>query len=343
MFQRGGWWGIAPACWIGLLVCGACAVGSTAGLSEADYVPAEVQFGAAHPVVSESQVDALDRFLSTVRVDTAFLLQAEGVKLQTCSGVLIHPRVVLTAGHCVCRERKSVPPEAGDTTFIDAATCAQTAGVTLFRYAATGESPPALRGSARRVIADEVGPLEGRVHPHDDLRIVYRQVATSAGMERATEFSRADLALIVLDQPLPREVKPMRLAERPVELRESVVLVGYGPAHPGRPIGQQRVYGENEVASIREDGETFHIGRQLEIAPSYEGEKPKILRRRGSYALSGDSGGPCLRERRGTLELVGIAKSTHAPPFELSSYTSTYKYRDWLRGKISQALTQTAD
>jgi hypothetical protein len=41
-----------------------------------------------------------------------------------------------------------------------------------------------------------------------------------------------------------------------------------------------------------------------------------------------------LRERNGTLELVGIARSMHGPPLVLSVYTSTYKYLGWLRAKL---------
>ncbi|MBN1209838.1 MAG: trypsin-like serine protease, partial [Myxococcaceae bacterium] len=63
----------------------------------------------------------------------------------------------------------------------------------------------------------------------------------------------------------------------------------------------------------------------------------------GSYAANGDSGGPCLRERKGAMEVVGIAKSTHGPPLVLSVYTSTHKYLGWLREKIKAVESGDVD
>jgi hypothetical protein len=85
------------------------------------------------------------------------------------------------------------------------------------------------------------------------------------------------------------------------------------------------------------------VGRQLEIAPSYAGEKPRVMRIRGSYAAAGDSGGPCFRERKGVLELVGIARSTHGPPVVLSVYTSTHAHLGWLRQKLASARSGHTD
>lgn len=74
-----------------------------------------------------------------------------------------------------------------------------------------------------------------------------------------------------------------------------------------------------------------------EIEPVYLGEKPALMRVKGSYAERGDSGGPCFRERKGGLELVGVARSTLSPPVVLSSYTSVPKYLKWIRQKVAEA------
>lgn len=181
-----------------------------------------------------------------------------------------------------------------------------------------------------------IGPYRGTVQVHDDLRIVYRDIETSTGWEMSTEYSNADIAVIILEESLQGYAHPIKLAEEPVRIKEKILLVGYGAEAFGQAMATPvRRYGENTVVSIKEDGTTFHIGTQLEIAPSYRGEKPGVNRLKGSYATTGDSGGPCFRERRGALELVGIARSTHGPPIVLSVYTSTHAYLGWLRRKMA--------
>lgn len=325
-------------CLMTIIVCGGCAAGSTTGIAP-DYVPAEVQIGSERTVVSEGRIDTANRYMSTVVVTTTFSDPKQGTRVKTCSGVLIEAHAILTAGHCVCDVRRPVPPEASDAAVTDSSTCAKTANITLLRYQSTEETAPStpVGGSSIPPVVN-IGPYRGTVQVHEELRILYKELETSTGWEMSTEYSNADIAVIFLEESLRGYARPIRLAEEPVRLKERLLLVGYGAALLGQSLDiPVRRYGENAVVSIKEDGTTFHVGTQLEIAPSYRGEKPRVTRIRGSYATTGDSGGPCFRERRGALELVGISRSTHGPPIVLSVYTSTHAYLGWLRQKIASA------
>lgn len=312
-----------------------CAANAPSEHLGSEYVPAEFQAGEELSVLSESHLDSLNRYMSTVAITTTFQVPERGTDIRTCSGVLIHPRVVLTAGHCVCHERQPVPPEASDVSILDKSTCAKVTTVRVFRYEAAEQDEPR---------AQELGAYSGRVQAHEDLRILYREIETGNGWQTSAESSNADLAVIILDHPLREPVKPVRLAEQWVRLKERVLMVGYGATSAlvksTKPV---RRYGENEVISIREDGATFHVGKPYEIEPVYRGEKPGLFRAKGSYAEKGDSGGPCFRESQGGLELVGVAKSTLSPPVVLSSYTSVPKYLAWIRQKLAEVETGSAD
>jgi hypothetical protein len=66
--------------------------------------------------ISNGERATQNQFSSTVYVTIS--------ETDECSGVLIHPRLVLTAGHCVCRGR-----EKNKTTIIDSANCEKTVTV----------------------------------------------------------------------------------------------------------------------------------------------------------------------------------------------------------------------
>jgi hypothetical protein len=293
-------------------------------------------------VVSLGSPDILNEYPSTVKVAAHVLMpDHKAPRESTCSGLLVSPRVVLTAGHCVCNERKT--DSKGITTIDRKSGCAKSATVQLLHYRPKKDEVRTLKDVSR-----EWGDAhEGIVLPHEDLKIVYsssiKEDARTMKAVKNTEYSNADLAIIVLNESLENKADyrgHASLATQPVEFNrgDEVVLVGVG-SDVGTPVGQDRLYGYNNIISTKADETTFAVGRQIRTEKTYEGERPRIERDLGSYLMPGDSGGPCYlkREDLRTQEVIGIAKTHIGGDFVLSSYTNINKYLEWLHSKIAEA------
>jgi hypothetical protein len=126
--------------------------------------------------------------------------------------------------------------------------------------------------------------------------------------------SRADLALIVLEEPVDKEFRPIPLADEDVQLNESVIIVGSGYDETARAYDGERRFSLNKVTEVLPSG----------------GGRMRILQP-GGHHYRGDSGGPCLREGPAGAVLVGVSSRNLG---EGEAMTSTYGYRDWLRGEI---------
>jgi hypothetical protein len=307
-----------PAKWLGqvaLMLGCACGASAPAGRQAVPiYVPAAIQPAMGESIISRGTRDTSNRYKATVLVE---------VGRSACSGVLVAPRVVLTAGHCVCFPREAKPEEAPARTLIDKTTCARTATIKVLTYRPTGRP-------TREAFS-------GAVRPHERLRILYND----DGKELA---SNADLAVIALAEA-PPGVTPIRLAKGAVRYAQWVTLVGFGTSGLAEPQGDERRYGINEVATIAEDGATFLVGKPIEVRRPYKPKELVLVREEASYSLGGDSGGPCLRESNGSMELVGIAKTHYGGGdlVQFSEYTSISFYRAWLLQAIADVERRETD
>ena len=287
-----------------VLMSGGCSSQSPAlGTYRREWRTGDIQLSDMHLVLTESELDVENRYPSTVLVRVAL----ERGSSRTCSGVLINPRLALTAAHCVCgiprpgkqagqdKTRPETPARGG--TVMDSSTCTASATVMTVVYK-----------QASRTDSDHRGRT-GKVRAHRDFKIVLDE-------QGQVQVNEADLALITLDEPFSeQEVPPAALAEQAVKLREQVTLVGFGNDNRTQGYSGERRSGKNTVAALEVVGKTFLVGQK------------------GAHTLGGDSGGHCFRDGM----LVGIATTSSTPPVEYSEFTSTHFYRDWLQAEIVKA------
>ncbi|MBN1210011.1 MAG: trypsin-like serine protease [Myxococcaceae bacterium] len=245
-----------------LFICGGCA--SQAPVSEPPARAPLIEGGTS--AVYPGPLDSRNHYLSNVAIHTS-AKREDGS--EHCSGVLISPRDILTAGHCVCmkkdlkttaskdevarRLREAIPSSgrspaeraaiedlkarilANADTFIDPSLCATLVRVEVVEYL---PSQSKLASSLRQ--SRYIGKI---IHPHPQLLVIDDARGTSW-------FREADLALIHLAAPVAERFRPIKLPEQEVETGNPIVMVGYGFGEDGDITNEfgDRHHGESAIA-----------------------------------------------------------------------------------------------
>ncbi|MCY1081474.1 trypsin-like serine protease [Archangium lansingense] len=287
-----------------------------------------------------SSRDFENRYRSTLRLFVAEKAAQEQGSSGECSGVLIAPQVVLTAGHCVCivrklsvSEREALGKEAiarmerrGNVisraeslrgqridAVMDSSRCASSAKVRTIIY------EPPVPGEAE---SSRQKTYSGSVRPHPRLELLYDD-------EGSVVWSSADLAVIRLDMPV-KDFPVVKRTTAEARVGEPIVMVGYGP---GEPLGLagERHSGENQVSWLRRlDSGSVELVVAQQRMPTGQV---------ASHLDAGDSGGGCWRTGSdGNAVLIGIAggNAKNGRGESLSVFTSLYSHEEWLSQQLAE-------
>jgi hypothetical protein len=151
----------------------------------------------------------------------------------------------------------------------------------------------------------------GTIRPHPELQLFFDD-------RGAIVSAYANLAVLLLDEPVEGGIPSAVLADTEVMAGEPLVMAGYGYDKNRGGVYGARYYRTNKVVR----SQTPSTGRFI-----YE--------QQGVYLYNGFDGGPSFREHGADRQLVGISGAGNEKELPL---TSTVFFSAWIKSEIERAL-----
>jgi hypothetical protein len=210
------------------------------------------------------------------------------------------------------------------------------------RYRALGEKFPAVGRIGRRGDGTLIAPrwvltaghvASGAERPDIQVHLGGRAHAIARAVVHPEwrEMGPHDIGLIELKEPVSG-VAPVALYERSDEAGQTAILVGHGDTRTGRGgdwIRDGLVRGATSLVESAEGGRLTFRFRPPPAAGDLEGAPGR-----------GDSGGPALLERDGTVFVAGVSSAgydgEHGPGTygAVDHFTRVSAYIKWIRGIV---------